>query len=74
MQDAVEDYIDSASLKLKWIKRRVVVTGLGLISPLGNSAKTSWQNAIEEQSGAALISNFDTENFLTKFAATVKRF
>ena len=55
-------------------KRRVVVTGLGLISPLGNSAKTSWQNAIEGKSGAALISNFDTENFLTKFAATVKGF
>ena len=55
-------------------KRRVVVTGLGLISPLGNSAKISWQNAIEGKSGASLISNFDTENFLTKFAATVKGF
>ena len=55
-------------------KRRVVVTGLGLISPLGNSVKTSWQSAIEGKSGAALISKFDTENFLTKFGATVKDF
>jgi len=47
-------------------KRRVVVTGLGLISPLGNSVKTSWNSAIEGRSGAALISKFDTENFLTK--------
>ena len=55
-------------------KRRVVVTGLGLISPLGNSVKTSWNSAIEGRSGAALISKFDTENFLTKFGATVKDF
>ena len=55
-------------------KRRVVVTGLGLICPLGNSVKTSWQSAIEGKSGAALISKFDTENFLTKFGATVKNF
>ena len=55
-------------------KRRVVVTGLGLISPLGNSVKTSWYSAIEGKSGAAFITKFDTENFLTKFGATVKDF
>ncbi len=55
-------------------KRRVVVTGLGLISPIGNSAIASWKNAIEGKSGAELITKFDTENFLTKFGATVKNF
>ena len=55
-------------------KRRVVVTGLGLISPIGNSAIASWKNAIEGKSGAELITKFNTENFLTKFGATVKNF
>ena len=55
-------------------KRRVVVTGLGLISPIGNSAIASWKNAIEGKSGVELITKFDTENFLTKFGATVKNF
>ena len=55
-------------------KRRVVVTGLGLISPIGNSAISSWKNAIEGKSGAELITKFDTENFHTKFGATVKNF
>ena len=56
------------------LKRRVVVTGLGLISPIGNSVISSWKNAIEGKSGAELITKFDTENFLTKFGATVKNF
>ena len=56
------------------LKRRVVVTGLGLISPIGNSAISSWKNAIEGKSGAELITKFDTENFHTKFGATVKNF
>ena len=56
------------------LKRRVVVTGLGLISPIGNSVISSWKNAIEAKSGAELITKFDTENFLTKFGATVKNF
>ena len=56
------------------LKRRVVVTGLGLISPIGNSAISSWKNAAEGKSGAELITKFDTENFLTKFGATVKNF
>ena len=55
-------------------KRRVVVTGLGLISPIGNSAISSWKNAIEGKSGVELITKFDTENFHTKFGATVKNF
>ena len=56
------------------LKRRVVVTGLGLISPIGNSAISSWKSATEGKSGAELITKFDTENFLTKFGATVKNF
>ena len=56
------------------LKRRVVVTGLGLVSPIGNSVISSWKNAAEGKSGAELITKFDTENFLTKFGATVKNF
>lgn len=55
-------------------RRRVVVTGLGCISPLGNDVKTTWQGILAGKSGAASIEKFDTEKFSTKFAATVKNF
>jgi 3-oxoacyl-[acyl-carrier-protein] synthase II len=54
--------------------RRVVVTGLGSICPVGNSVPESWANIKEGVSGAELISKFDTENYATKFGATVKNF
>ena len=52
--------------------RRVVVTGLGLLSPVGNNVPDSWANILEGKSGVKTINNFDTENFETKFAATVE--
>ena len=51
--------------------RRVVITGLGLLSPLGNDVDSSWNRIIEGDSGVKLIQSFDVSNFETKFAATV---
>ncbi len=52
-------------------KRRVVITGLGLLSPVGNNVSESWNNIIQGQSGVKLIDKFDVSNFETHFAATV---
>jgi len=54
--------------------KRVVVTGLGAITPLGNSADEFWNNIIEGKSGVGMITKFDTTHFKTKFAAEVKGF
>jgi 3-oxoacyl-[acyl-carrier-protein] synthase II len=54
--------------------RRVVVTGLGAVTPLGNDLGTFWSALIAGQSGANFISQFDTTNFKTKFACEVKNF
>ncbi len=54
--------------------RNVVVTGMGLISPLGLSVKESWDNAIAGRSGVGYISRFDKERFTTQIAAEVKNF
>lgn len=55
-------------------KRRVVVTGLGIVSPVGNDLKSSWDNILAGKSGAALITDFDTSDQAVKFACTVKDF
>ena len=55
-------------------KRRVVVTGLGMLSPVGNSVDESWQALIEGRSGISSISRFDPEGFSTRFAGEVKNF
>jgi len=55
-------------------KRRVVVTGLGIVSPVGNNLKSSWENILAGKSGAALITEFDTSDQSVKFACTVKDF
>ncbi|MFH1000518.1 MAG: beta-ketoacyl synthase N-terminal-like domain-containing protein, partial [Bacteroidota bacterium] len=54
--------------------RRVVVTGLGTITPLGNSVSELWNNLLNGVSGAELITKFDTTLFKTKFACEVKGF
>src|SRR4051812_19714766 len=54
--------------------RRVVVTGLGALTPLGNSAPDFWHGLINGVSGAADISLFDASKFKTKFACEVKGF
>jgi 3-oxoacyl-[acyl-carrier-protein] synthase II len=55
-------------------QRRVVVTGLGALTPLGNTAPEFWNNLIEGKSGAALITRFDTTKFKTKFACEIKNY
>ena len=55
-------------------KRRVVVTGLGMLSPIGNTVEEAWANALAGKSGAAAIDTFDTEKHGVKIAATVKDF
>jgi 3-oxoacyl-[acyl-carrier-protein] synthase II len=54
--------------------KRVVITGLGAVTPLGNDIDTFWNNAKAGMSGASLITRFDTQNFKTKFACQVKDF
>ena len=54
--------------------RRVVVTGLGLISPLGIGVEENWRALCEGKSGIGLITRFDTSNFPVKFAGEVKGF
>ncbi|HEY9048323.1 MAG TPA: beta-ketoacyl-ACP synthase II [Ohtaekwangia sp.] len=53
-------------------QRRVVVTGLGALAPLGNTVGEFWKNLIDAKSGAALITAFDTTKFKTKFACELK--
>jgi 3-oxoacyl-[acyl-carrier-protein] synthase II len=54
--------------------RRVVVTGMGALTPIGNSLTHFWQNALAGKSGAAPIESFDTAHFKTKFACALKGF
>lgn len=54
--------------------KRVVVTGLGAITPLGNDVQTTWNNAKEGVSGAGPITHFDASQFKTQFACEVKGF
>jgi len=55
-------------------RRRVVVTGLGLISPVGNTVADGWANLVAGKSGIGEITKFDTANFSTRFAGEVKGF
>ncbi|MBQ5751768.1 MAG: beta-ketoacyl-ACP synthase II [Bacteroidaceae bacterium] len=54
--------------------RRVVVTGLGAVSPIGNDVPTTWENAVNGVSGAGPITHFDAYLFKTQFACEVKGF
>ena len=55
-------------------KRRVVVTGMGMLSPVGNNVESSWKALLAGQSGIVDIEHFDTEHFSTRFAGLVKDF
>ena len=55
-------------------KRRVVVSGLGMLSPVGNSVNSTWKNILAGKSGVAPISAFDPSLLTTRFAAEVKEF
>ncbi|MCI6644361.1 MAG: beta-ketoacyl-[acyl-carrier-protein] synthase II, partial [Bacteroidales bacterium] len=54
--------------------KRVVVTGLGAITPVGNSVAEAWESVINGKSGAAPITHFNTEGLKTTFACEVKNF
>ena len=56
------------------MKRRVVVTGLGLVTPLGNTVETTWAGLMTGKSGAGPITKFDAGNFPVRFACEVKEF
>jgi 3-oxoacyl-[acyl-carrier-protein] synthase II len=56
------------------LNRRVVVTGLGLVTPVGNTLETTWSALLEGQSGADYIKKFDAERFAARFACEVKNF
>jgi 3-oxoacyl-[acyl-carrier-protein] synthase II len=54
--------------------RRVVVTGLGVLSPLGNTPETTWENLLLGKSGISNIDHFDASKFTTRFAGLVQNF
>lgn len=55
-------------------KRRVVVTGLGMITPLGNDVRSTWQGILESKSGIAKIDTFDVSDFSVQIAGLIKDF
>ena len=55
-------------------ERRVVITGLGVLSPLGNTIEDSWKNTLEGMNPVKKIEYFNTNNFETKFAASLTNF
>jgi 3-oxoacyl-[acyl-carrier-protein] synthase II len=56
------------------VNRRVVVTGVGLVSPLGNTAEETWAGLVNGRSGIDLITHFDASEFPVRFAGEVKNF
>src|SRR5690606_35395238 len=55
-------------------RRRVVVTGMGAVTPIGNTLPEYWNGLIEGRSGADYITRFDATNYETRFACEVKNF
>ena len=56
------------------MKRRVVITGMGVVSPIGTGVDIFWENVKKGTCGIGRIENFDTTNFTVKLAAEVKDF
>lgn len=56
------------------MQRRVVVTGFGMLSPLGNNVQDTWQNILAGKSGVRLIDTFDVSQYRTKISASVQNF
>ena len=56
------------------MKRRVVVTGIGLVTPVGNTVEATWSALLQGRSGVDYIKKFDVEKFPVRFAAEVKDF
>ena len=55
-------------------KRRVVVTGLGIISPVGNDIATAWDNILKGVSGIGEVTHFDATAYATRIAGQVRDF
>jgi 3-oxoacyl-[acyl-carrier-protein] synthase II len=55
-------------------KRRVVVTGMGMLSPVGNNVKTAWDNILAGKSGIGPIEHFDVSEFAVRFGGSVRDF
>lgn len=55
-------------------KRRVVVTGMGMVSPVGNNVTDSWNNILEGKSGIAPLDHFDVSAYTTRFGGSIKDF
>ena len=55
-------------------KRRVVITGMGMVSPVGNTVKASWDSILAGKSGIAPITHFDTTGFATTFGGSIRDF
>ena len=55
-------------------QRRVVITGMGIVSPVGNQLQDAWNNVCNGVSGIRLIDNFDTSNLPTRIGGTVENF
>src|SRR4249920_474114 len=73
VKDAVE-YIDKHARRESNLPRRVVVTGIGLLCGVGNTAPEVWTNLLAGKSGMAPITGFDATQFPVTFAAEVKNF
>jgi len=56
------------------MKRRVVITGMGAVTPLGNDMETTWQAVVHGRSGIGRITRFDASTFPVKIAGEVKNF
>ena len=56
------------------MKRRVVITGLGAVTPVGLNVADLWENLLSGRSGISLIEKFDTTDFTSKIAGEIKNF
>ena len=56
------------------MKRRVVVTGIGALTPIGNNVNDTWKGILNHQCGIDLIQSFDTSNMKVKVAGELKNF
>ena len=70
----VDHLPDQIYLRKPRTQRRVVITGMGAITPLGNDVNSSWKKAVEGHSGIDNIKSFDTSDFDCKIAGEIKGF